>query len=820
MLNIIYDPNKLYPGYSDIVVKDTDTYIRSQILIGELKENKRNSLYIVVTRPSYIKYYKLYKNVASWSNISEYTFDNVLAEIGIEFTEIENKKIGILIPHTGDRVKFFKEYNTDSSLEGNLLKHIFHNGEDISSIEEIPELFCWIENSLKNNRAEWVDREIKQFLIENLDEDFDIGFLNILLSNKNIKELENFRLSIVSTFMFKKYPNSSKNVLKNKFKILDKNYISEEYMNVIVDTNPVILEEINLALSTNRDLLSIFETSELDYFLGRTTGYLEEEWNWVWDYIKINFYKEDFSKELSKICHWTKTLEGKKNTKLIMDLLEFSLAKKNYLNPIDIDEWYEYYQCFYLEWFSTIDQEKDLLRRLYYLQEEFLSSEINNAIDYKRKMDRKYEKFLYNNFPQLIAQKETNLKIIEEIQKYVGDYKVFFFVIDNLRWELWDIIKSIFEGEEYFIENEKQSCLSMLPSITSISRTSLITGRSYSYLVEEKMDKEYSFNILNEEKHLKRDFSNYSIVYKNGGLEDILSLLEENADIYVLVYSQADAIFHATSQLNKEALESVLKDLIHEIIEKINQQEEMIIVIGTDHGSVSTRGREKVQIDELDGIEIEQHGNCLKLHAPVFNRKLYENVKKKTAKDNWYAIWREDSFKYGLPESMDNTEIYGWLFPKGDYYYGTKPKGFVHGGLSMEETIVPYGIFRRQIGVLKDLIITVGEKSLFLNELSYLELFIYNPNNFGIKNIDINLPNLDLNINIKDLQSRTKRKIRLEFVLEKDNCTGEHLREDMELNLNYLGNTSKQYYKINEEFEEKTVSSISKEVSEKRTLDF
>ena len=247
-------------------------------------------------------------------------------------------------------------------------------------------------------------------------------------------------------------------------------------MEEIIATNPDILEEINLVLSTNRDLLSMFETSELNFFLGRTTGYLDEEWTWVWDYIRNNFSKESFPKDLSKIRRWTKTSEGKEKTKLILDLLEFKKAREDYLNLKRIDEWYDYYQYFYLEWFSTMDKEKNLIKRLDYLQEEFLASEIRDVISYKREMDRKYEKFLYKNFPQFISQKETNLKIIEEIQKYAEEYKVFFFVIDNLRWELWDIIKSIFEEEGYFLENEKQSCLSMLPSITSISRTCLITG--------------------------------------------------------------------------------------------------------------------------------------------------------------------------------------------------------------------------------------------------------------------------------------------------------------------------------------------------------
>ena len=61
-------------------------------------------------------------------------------------------------------------------------------------------------------------------------------------------------------------------------------------------------------------------------------------------------------------------------------------------------------------------------------------------------------------------------------------------------------------------------------------------------------------------------------------------------------------------------------------------------------------------------------------------------------------------------------------------------KGFVHGGLSMEETIIPYGIYRKQPAVFNELIVTIGDSYLFLNEISYFDLIIYNPNNYGIKN--------------------------------------------------------------------------------------
>lgn len=52
----------------------------------------------------------------------------------------------------------------------------------------------------------------------------------------------------------------------------------------------------------------------------------------------------------------------------------------------------------------------------------------------------------------------------------------------------------------------------------------------------------------------------------------------------------------------------------------------------------------------------------------------------------------------------------------------------------MDETIIPYGIFRKQQSDFKELMIELTSISLKLDEACYLDIVVYNPNNFGIKN--------------------------------------------------------------------------------------
>lgn len=819
MIKIIQDPDKLYKGYFDIIVKDAKTYVKSRLMIDEVKEGQREKVDIVIVRPSYFKYYEDIYDIPSWCDLMEYSFDTVVEQLNLDFKALEIEKIRELVCDE-DILDFLKNYDKNSSLDINLMKYIFKDGESIIQIKNYEDLILWMEDSIKEGRAEWVDKELRKIIEDNLDIELDPLFSEKLFSIENKKTLDRMKLSLVSTYLFSDYPLSSKNLINTKVELFERNYVSEEFTIDLVQNSPCIIEELNLIISSIKDKLSIFEIEELNQFLSRTKGYLDEEWNWVWNYTRKNFKEDTFSKDLSKIYVWIKTKENKETIKLLLNLIKFMELKNSYDIPEELYDWFNYYQNFYLKWFSSMEDEKNIIKLLEDLDEEFLLETIEEIKKYKREMEINYENFLYRNYPRFIKEDKTNIKVIKQIQKYIDKGKIFFFVIDGLRWELWNIIKNVFEENEYFIENTGQSCLSMIPSITSISRTSLITGNTYKTLVEQKKEEEYQFNIHNEEKHLKRNFSNYIIAYKNGGIDEIDELLKENADIYTLIYSQSDAIFHATNTMTIEAVEPLLRDLINRLILKINQYGDMIIVLATDHGSINMESREKIFLDTPDIIEKDQHGNCVILKSQIFEEDLYESIKKQINQNEWYSIWREDSYKYGLPNTINNKEVYAWLFPKNKFYYGRQTKGFVHGGLSMEETIIPYGIYRKQPAVFNELIVTTGDSYLFLNEISYFDLIIYNPNNYGIKKIKINLPNLDISEEVTDLLSKEKRKVRFQFMLKESYCKGEKLKETLKLEIYYLNNSTKQFYRISEKVEQSIVSSINKEISEKRTLDF
>lgn len=82
--------------------------------------------------------------------------------------------------------------------------------------------------------------------------------------------------------------------------------MSENYVKEIINACPEAIENLNFILFTNKSKLSIFEIKDVYEFLGLTKGYLAEEWNWVWDYLKSNHDCEssDYIKVLREVYTW------------------------------------------------------------------------------------------------------------------------------------------------------------------------------------------------------------------------------------------------------------------------------------------------------------------------------------------------------------------------------------------------------------------------------------------------------------------------------------------------------------------------------------
>jgi CheY-like chemotaxis protein len=282
--------------------------------------------------------------------------------------------------------------------------------------------------------------------------------------------------------------------------------------------------------------------------------------------------------------------------------------------------------------------------------------------------------------------------------------KVFMLLIDNLRYDQWKTIQPIIE--EFYRVVSDNIYYSILPTTTQYARNSLFSGlmpveiqkkypQYWTGEDEEGTKNQFEEQLLDE--YLKRHGKNIKFSYNkvlnlNVGrkLVDNLSNLMNN-DLNVVVYNFVDMLSHARTEMeiirelaDDEAAyrsltlswfeHSPLKDIIEFIASK-----KADLFITTDHGTVRVASPVKVLGD----------------------RNTNTNLRYKTGKALKYN--RKDVFEVGNPNDIFLPKINvssSYIFCKKDdffaypnnfnYYVNYYKNTFQHGGISLEEMMIPY----------------------------------------------------------------------------------------------------------------------------------
>ena len=282
--------------------------------------------------------------------------------------------------------------------------------------------------------------------------------------------------------------------------------------------------------------------------------------------------------------------------------------------------------------------------------------------------------------------------------------KVFFILIDNLRFDQWKAIQPIIS--EYFTVESEEAYCSILPTATQYSRNAIFAG-----LMPQEIDKLYPGLWLNDEeeggKNLKETelfetqlnrlskkvkyFYEKVTNYKTGEklVDNYKDLL--NNQLNILVYNYIDMLSHARTEMemikelaNDEAAyrsitvswfkHSPLFALIKEL-----QQHRVKIIITTDHGTVKV----------TNAIEVSGDRNTT-------TNLRYKNGKNLNYNPNEVFEIRQPE-KAHLPKSNLSTSYifatnYDFLaYPNNYNHYVSYYKNtFQHGGISLEEMIIPF----------------------------------------------------------------------------------------------------------------------------------
>ncbi len=328
----------------------------------------------------------------------------------------------------------------------------------------------------------------------------------------------------------------------------------------------------------------------------------------------------------------------------------------------------------------------------------------------KDEANQVFMKFLESHYQDWISGEDPDHPVLsptlfkDKIFPLMDRQQPFFvLLIDNLRYDQWKAIQPLIE--EYYRVIQDEIYFSILPTTTQYARNAIFSGlmpseiekRFPQYWInenEEGSKNKFESELLGEQ--LKRfgknvKYSYHKILNLDAGkkLADNLANLMNN-DLNVIVYNFVDMLSHARTEMeiireladDEPAYRSLmlswfehssLFDIIKYLAEK-----KVHLVITTDHGSVKVQNPVKIIGDRSTNTNLRYKiGKNLSYTAKdVYEVKNpYDIFLPKINVSSVFVFCRNDDF-FAYPNNYN-------------YYVKYYRNTFQHGGISLEEVLVP-----------------------------------------------------------------------------------------------------------------------------------
>ena len=370
-------------------------------------------------------------------------------------------------------------------------------------------------------------------------------------------------------------------------------------------------------------------------------------------------------------------------------------------------------------WEDWVDTYKRLVR--WELELSATDSQMTEMLDMqKEEANRGFGKYIKQNYLEWIEDRTKRLEntsgkkdvsaplLSPDIFKSIifpllnDGEKVFMVVLDNFRYDQWKVLEK--EIGDLFEIDEDLYC-SILPTATQYARNAIFSGlmpeqieRMFPELWVDE-DEEEGKNLNEEpliktqlERYRRKNTFSYHKINTSAEADKLMNQLNEleKNDLNVVVFNFIDMLSHARTEsrmvrelANSESAyrsitlswfrHSVIADLFRRL-----SQSDYRIIITTDHGSIRTTNPVKIVGDKNT------------------NTNLRYKLGKNLSYDSKDLFVIKDPHKAQLPAPNLSTS---YVIATGDgffaypnnynYYVSYYRNTFQHGGISMEEMIIP-----------------------------------------------------------------------------------------------------------------------------------
>lgn len=376
---------------------------------------------------------------------------------------------------------------------------------------------------------------------------------------------------------------------------------------------------------------------------------------------------------------------------------EFRNISMAFQDDLDHQEWAEMYKKL-IYWELEIDETANKsMAEVLFMQKDEANSQFTRFIN------NNYESWL--NDPEadkpLLSHQVMKKKVFPKLE---SGKPLFFLVIDNLRYDQWKVIEPTFL--ELFNVEEEDTYYSILPTTTAYSRNAIFSGMLPLEMAQKHKDLWVGEDVEEGKNNHEQDFLERQLRRNNMDIKTSYHKIKQmsegkqlvdtirnlmNNDLNVIVYNFVDMLSHARTDMamirelapDESAYRSITKSWIEhspltEALRMIAEEGGRLIVT-TDHGTIRVKRPFKIVGDRNTNTNLRyKQGKNLGYDNPG---KIMEVMKPerlhlpKVNVSSTYAFATEDQF-FAYPNNFN-------------YYVNYYKDTFQHGGVSMEEMIIP-----------------------------------------------------------------------------------------------------------------------------------
>ena len=360
------------------------------------------------------------------------------------------------------------------------------------------------------------------------------------------------------------------------------------------------------------------------------------------------------------------------------------------------------------------EQWADVYKKLIFWELEMSSAgnvEMGEVLEMqKNEANLNFAKFVMENYEEwlndpasdrpMLSHEVMRKKVFPELKP---GFPLFFIVIDNLRYDQWKILQSLIQ--DMFTVAKEESYYSILPTATAYARNAIFSGMLPSEMerhhpdlwigedIEEGKnnyeDKFLERQIKKMRLNIKWSYNKIKNIAQGKSLSDNYNNLLSN-DLNVIVFNFVDMLSHARTEMemirelapNEKAYRSLTKSWFNhspllDLLQKISKTQSKVILT-TDHGTIRVKKPFKIVGDRNTNTNLRfKLGKNLGFESEkAFVIRKPENIfLPKLNVSSTYVFAIEDYF-FAYPNNFN-------------YYVKYYNDTFQHGGLSLEEMIIP-----------------------------------------------------------------------------------------------------------------------------------